>query len=228
MVPSVAASSWLIAGNPAEVMLLDGDLPGDAANRLCGKFADCEAARVIMLSFSSEPERIVKAFQAGAAAWVRKDESLEHLLQVIRGVARGESWLPPSETADVVQLLLHAGERHRQNERLLAKLTARERAVLACLAEGAAHREAVAKQLHLSGEYRPHSPPESHGQARRPLDGGSCCPHQGQPGLASRGQRHILLRPAAAGRQRLARAAGRGAREAACGVSPAERSAHGW
>ena len=146
----VAASSWLIAGNPAEVMLLDGDLPGDAANRLCGKFADCEAARVIMLSFSSEPERIVKAFQAGAAAWVRKDESLEHLLQVIRGVARGESWLPPSETADVVQLLLHAGERHRQNERLLAKLTARERAVLACLAEGAAHREAVAKQLHLS------------------------------------------------------------------------------
>ena len=29
-------------------------------------------------------------------------------------------------------------------------LTARERAVLACLAEGAAHRDAVAKQLHLS------------------------------------------------------------------------------
>ena len=26
----------------------------------------------------------------GAAAWVRKDQSLEHLLQVIRGVARGD------------------------------------------------------------------------------------------------------------------------------------------
>jgi DNA-binding NarL/FixJ family response regulator len=146
-----APVSSLLAGKTAEVMLLDGDLPDDAANRLCEKLSrGDEPTRVIMLSFSSEPERIVKALRARAAAWVRKDESLEYLLRVIRGVARGESWLPPSETADVVQLLIWGRDRHRENELLLAKLTARERAVLACLAEGAAHRDAVAKQLHLS------------------------------------------------------------------------------
>ena len=146
-----ALSSFLLAGKPAEVMLLDGDLPGDAANRLCEKLSSGdESVRVIILSFSSEPERIVKAFRARAVAWVRKDESLEYLLQVIRGVAQGESWLPPRETADVVRLLMWGGEQHRETELLLAKLTARERAVLACLAEGAAHRDAVAKQLHLS------------------------------------------------------------------------------
>jgi DNA-binding NarL/FixJ family response regulator len=146
-----ALSSWLHTGRPAEVMLLDGDLPGHAANHLCEKLSGCgEPIRVIILSYSSEPERIVKAFRAGAAAWVRKDESLEHLLRVIRGVARGESWLPPSETAHVVQLLMFGGERHRESELLLAKLTARERAVLACVAEGAAHRDVVAKQLYLS------------------------------------------------------------------------------
>ena len=96
-----------LAGKYAEVMLLDGDLPDDAANRLCEKLSGGDKpTRVIMLSFSSEPERIVKALQARAAAWVRKDESLEHLLRVIRGVARGESWLPPSETAEIVQLLI--------------------------------------------------------------------------------------------------------------------------
>jgi DNA-binding NarL/FixJ family response regulator len=145
-----APSAWAVTGKRAQVMLLDGDLPGDAANRICEKLSGCESTLVIMLSLSSEPERIVKAFQVGAAAWVGKDESLEHLLQVIRGVARGESWLPPSETADVIQLLLHAGQQRRKNERLIATLTARERAVLACLAQGAAHRDAVAKQLHLS------------------------------------------------------------------------------
>lgn len=145
-----AGSSWLLSGKAAEVMLLDGDLPGDVANRLCEKLSSHKSTRVIMLSFSSEPERIVKALRSGAVAWVRKGESLEYLLRVIRGVARGESWLPPSETADVVQLLMWGGERHRENELLLAKLTARERAVLTCLAEGAAHREVVAKQLHLS------------------------------------------------------------------------------
>jgi DNA-binding NarL/FixJ family response regulator len=147
----IAPRSPQLTGKFTEVMLLDGDLPDDAANRLCERLSSGDGpTRVIMLSFSSEPERIVKALRARAAAWVRKDESLEHLLRVIRGVARGESWLPPSETGDVVQLLIWGQERHRENELLLAKLTARERAVLACLAEGAAHRDEVARQLHLS------------------------------------------------------------------------------
>jgi DNA-binding NarL/FixJ family response regulator len=145
-----APDSSLLAEKSADVMLLDGDLPDDDANRLCEKISGDRPTRVITLSFSSEPERIVKALRARAAAWVRKDESLEHLLRVIRGVARGESWLPPSETAGVIQLLIWGQDRHRENQRLLNKLTARERAVLSCLAEGAAHRNAVAEQLHLS------------------------------------------------------------------------------
>jgi DNA-binding NarL/FixJ family response regulator len=146
-----ASGASLLTGKSTEVMLLDGDLPDGAANRLCEKLSGGYLpTRVIMLSFSSEPERIVKALRVKAAAWVRKDESLEHLLRVIRGVAHGESWLPPSETADVVQLLIWGQDRQRKNELLLNKLTARERAVLACLAEGAAHRDTVAEQLHLS------------------------------------------------------------------------------
>lgn len=146
-----APGSSLLTAHSAEVMLLDGDLPDDAANRLCEQLSGRdEPARVIMLSFSSEPERIVRALRARAAAWVRKDATLEHLLRVIRGVARGECWLPASETGDVVQLLIWGRDQRQKNQFLLSKLTARERAVLACLAEGAAHRDAVAKQLHLS------------------------------------------------------------------------------
>lgn len=145
-----APGPWLVAARPAEVMVLDGDLPGEAANDLCEELsARDEPIGVIMLSSSSEPERIVAAIRAGAAAWVRKDEPLEYLLGVIRGVARGETWLPASETGNVLRLLLRAEDRHRQSERLLAALTPRERAVLACLAEGAGHRE-VAQQLHMS------------------------------------------------------------------------------
>jgi DNA-binding NarL/FixJ family response regulator len=147
----VQASGFYLAGKSADVMLLDGDLPDDAGNRLCEQLSGGDkSTRVIMLSFSSEPERIVKALRARAAAWVRKDESLEHLLRVIRGVAQGEGWLPPSETANVIQLLIWSQDKNHKNQLLLNKLTARERAVLACLAEGAAHRDAVAAQLHLS------------------------------------------------------------------------------
>jgi DNA-binding NarL/FixJ family response regulator len=141
----------LIERKSADVLVLDGDLPGEAANRLCEEMSGrARRTRVIMLTSSSGPARFVQAFRAGAAAWVRKDESVEHLVRVIRGVTRGETWLPPVETGNMMRLLLQERDRHGEIERLLAALTPRERAVLACLAEGAGHRAAVADQLHLS------------------------------------------------------------------------------
>lgn len=142
---------WLMAGRSADVVVVDGDLPGEAANRLCADASTrAEPSRFVLLSSSSEPERIVNAVRAGAAGWVRKDQSLEHLLQVIRGVAQGETWLPPSETGNVVRLLLQEQDRRRENWHLLASLTPRERAVLTCLAEGTGQREAIAEELNLS------------------------------------------------------------------------------
>jgi DNA-binding NarL/FixJ family response regulator len=140
----------LIVGRHADVMLLDGDLPERAAMRLCEELCGRdEPPRVVILSYSSEPERIVDAVRSGAAAWVGKSESLQHLLTVIRGVARGETWLPPAEAGRVLEVLMQDQDRRRENDRLLAGLTPREREVLACLAEGAGRRE-VAERLHLS------------------------------------------------------------------------------
>src|SRR5436190_20477494 len=92
----------LLVGRHADVMLLDGDLPERAAMRLCEELCGRhEPPRVVMLSYSSEAERIVDAIRSGAAAWVRKGDSLQHLLQVIRGVAQGETWLPPAQAGQV-------------------------------------------------------------------------------------------------------------------------------
>ena len=51
---------WLIAQGPADVLVLDADLPGEGANQLCGELSGRGVrTRVIMLSFSSEagPDR---------------------------------------------------------------------------------------------------------------------------------------------------------------------------
>ena len=150
-VPVTSPGPCLNVASSADVMVVDGDLPDGAANKLCAAVSGrARASRVVTLSSSSEPERIVDAIRSGAAAWVRKDQSMDDLLRVIRGVARGETWLPPSETGRVVRLLLHEQDRRREHERLLASLTPRERAVLNCLAEGTAHRDAIARQLGLS------------------------------------------------------------------------------
>jgi DNA-binding NarL/FixJ family response regulator len=135
----------------ADVLLLDGDLPGPAANRLYRRLSAAQArTRVLTLSICSEPARIVQALRAGVGAWVRKDASVAQLLDAIRSVSRGETWLPQAETGKVVRLLLQERDQHLESERLLAALTPRERTVLDCFAAGAGHRDVVADQLHLS------------------------------------------------------------------------------
>jgi two-component system NarL family response regulator len=144
-------SHSLTAGKSVDVVVLDSDLAGGAANRLCAELARWDRpVQVIALSSSAEPERIVLAIQAGAKAWVRKDQPLTYLLRAIRGVARGETWLLSGDLSNVVRFLLQEQDRRRKEEQMLSILTPRERAVLTCLAEGAGHRDAVAEQLHLS------------------------------------------------------------------------------
>jgi len=145
-----AAAPSLIIGRHADVILLDADLPGNASIQLCEELRGRrEPPRVVMLSHESAPERIADAVRAGAAAWVRKDQSLDHLLHVIQGVINGETWLPPAELGAVLRLLQQEHEQEDETERLLAALTPREREVLSCLADGAGRRD-VAEQLQLS------------------------------------------------------------------------------
>ena len=132
-----------------DIMLVDADLPDNSALTLCVEASSRDhPPRIIMLSASAEAGRIVAAVDAGAVAWVGKDESGEHLLHVIGRVTRGETWVPPAELGQVFRLLLGERERMRQEDPL-AVLTLRERDVLLHVAEGADRKE-VAARLHLS------------------------------------------------------------------------------
>ena len=142
------ASSGPVLGGCADIILLDADLGPDIANPLCDVNSSQET-RLVMLSHTSEPGRIAAAIQAGAAAWIRKDESVEHLLEVLRGAARGQTWLPVAETANVLSLLIHQQDSSSDGELAPALLTRRERQVLDCLADGAGRSE-VAERLYIS------------------------------------------------------------------------------
>jgi DNA-binding NarL/FixJ family response regulator len=140
----------VLVGRSIDVILLDAELLNDSAIAFCAETTKrADAARVIMLSAASRPERIVAALRAGAAAWVRKDESVSHLLRVIRGVVRDETWLPPMELGPVLRLLMDDLDNRRDCDDLLAALTPREREVLFHLVDGAGRKE-VAERLQLS------------------------------------------------------------------------------
>jgi two-component system NarL family response regulator len=141
----------VFVGSRVDVVLLDADLHDNAAFRLCQELSQApDAPYVILLSHSSEPERIVRGLRAGAVGWVRKDQSLDQLIYVIKGIARGETWLPPDQIGEVLRFLMRRQDQDEDSgDQLLAALTSREREVLVCLAEGT-RRCDVAMHLHMS------------------------------------------------------------------------------
>ena len=147
---SMESARRVLAGRSTDVILLDAELPDDSSVTFCAEVTGrLPTPCVVMLSAASEAQRIVAAVRAGAVAWVRKDESIDYLLRVIRCVVRGETWLPSAELRQVLRLLIDDQDDRRSRDELLAVLTPREQDVLFYLLEGAGCKE-VAVRLRLS------------------------------------------------------------------------------
>jgi DNA-binding NarL/FixJ family response regulator len=150
VIQSARSAMGVVVTEHADILLLDGDLPGNAALSLCASMSSrSDTPRVIFLSDSSAAERIIPALRAGAAGWVNKGASVEQLLLVIYQVQRGETYLPPEAIGPVLRLLIEHQHERQQSDPLFAALTPREREVLFHLANGRCRRD-VAEQLHVS------------------------------------------------------------------------------
>ncbi|MER7182262.1 response regulator transcription factor, partial [Streptomyces hyaluromycini] len=156
-------------GRRYDVLLVDADLGGqlpggraavpvqeaneeglvDGISLVVGVRSAQPAVRVVVLAEKDDPRRAALALQAGASGWVAKDCSLSRLLNVIRGVLRDETHLPPALLTGVLRELTAARKHRTESERLVESLTPREREVLRCMVAGLG-RKAVAERLFLS------------------------------------------------------------------------------
>jgi DNA-binding NarL/FixJ family response regulator len=136
------AALALAAERHPDVILLDLKLPGLDGLAVLDQLKNSTTAKVLILTSVTDPVAAGQAMRAGAAGVLYKDVDPDALVRAIRAVHDGHLLMAPGAAGTLLQLA--AGP-----DRGLAALTAREREVLAELAQGRSNRE-IARALHVS------------------------------------------------------------------------------
>jgi DNA-binding NarL/FixJ family response regulator len=133
-----------------DVILVDIDLDGRDGIELASEAqSDHPDVRIVVVTAGRDESRIIDAVRIGVSGWVVKDEPIEHLLSVVWGSLRGETWIPPRLLTHVLADLTSAQNERAEHEALLARLSMREKQILGYLAAGMS-TDVIAGRLFVS------------------------------------------------------------------------------
>jgi DNA-binding NarL/FixJ family response regulator len=120
-----------------DVLVLDINMPGMTAADVVRQTRSQERrTRVLVLTTHDDIDNIRAMLKAGAGGYLLKDEDSSAISRAVRTVARGDTWISASVTANVVNYTLHEPE--ETPESLLSE---RELDVLRQLAAGKDNQE---------------------------------------------------------------------------------------
>lgn len=133
------------------VIVLDMSLPAatDGIAAVEGIAAAAPSVRVLMLTVVADDDRVIEAMRKGAHGYLLKGISGNELIDVVRLVHGGQSYMAPTLAARLVARLgrpATATERANGNS---PRLGAREDQILALIAKGFSNKE-IGLQLELS------------------------------------------------------------------------------
>ena len=127
-----------------DVMLLDLHLPGGGIEAAADIARTCPNVRTIILTASEDEQHVTSALQAGARGYMLKGSTGHEVVEAVRAVVRGESYVAPGLAA---RLLVDRGNRIEvtaDDDR--RDLSSREEEIFALVAQGRSNKE-VARSL---------------------------------------------------------------------------------
>jgi len=149
------------AGNPAEAMkvlercrpdlvLSDITMPGRSGLEFIKDLTTTvEGVPILVVSMHDETIYAERALRAGARGYIMKEAGGENLLAAIRQILRGEIYVSPRMSAQLLEKV--SARRPRNSRSPIEKLSDREFEVFQLIGQGKSTRD-IAAQLHLSSK----------------------------------------------------------------------------
>lgn len=130
-----------------DIILLDISMPGGGVEAARDIHEVLPAIRLVMLTASEDEKDVMSALQAGASAYILKGIGGRELIDIVRRISSGETFITPSLAASI---LVHSYNQQPAQERgLIDKLNERESSILKALERGLTNKE-IAEELFLS------------------------------------------------------------------------------
>jgi len=142
--PDAESGERVFAARYPHVCVIDINLPTVSGFELARRIlARDESARIIMFSMNDDPAFAARAIDIGARGYVSKSGDPYELVEAIREVSNGGTYLPPA----IARSIAFAGPTYAKNP--LSKLNSREMEILRLLSAGKSLSE-IAWLVHSS------------------------------------------------------------------------------
>lgn len=133
-----------------DIILMDINMPecdGLEATRLIKQ--ELPYAKIVILTVSEEDQTLFEAIKAGAQGYLLKKIEVEELLELLRGVSRGEAPISKATATKILGEFARDREQPAPIKNLGETLTPREKEVLEHLTRGLTNKE-LANALYIS------------------------------------------------------------------------------
>jgi two-component system nitrate/nitrite response regulator NarL len=130
-----------------DIMLLDMNMPGSGLTAI-GRISElCPAIKLIVLTVQEDHDTVTQALKLGARAYALKGVGASELVDIVRAVHDGGSYVSPSLAAKLLANFSRP-DRKGSGQGPIETLTAREEQILVLLGKGLRNKE-IARQLDL-------------------------------------------------------------------------------